>query len=166
VDFLRQGAACVVLVLANLVIQCAGMAAVIDWGLTHFMRDARRLGPIRSATLIIRITSLMMCVQLVQVLVWAAFYRWTCFDSWPSSFYFSTTTYSTVGYGDVVLPDRWNSLGPIEALTGVLACGLSVSLLFAIVTRVVDREVRLAPELADLRKMIADPLDTSGVPFR
>jgi hypothetical protein len=40
-------------------------------------------------------------------------------------------------------------LGPVEAITGVLMCGLSASFLFAIVTRLVEhveREERLLPE--------------------
>jgi hypothetical protein len=33
-------------------------------------------------------------------------------------------------------------MGPLEGLTGVLMCGLSASLLFAIVTRLVERDQR------------------------
>jgi hypothetical protein len=54
--------------------------------------------------------------------------------------YFSATSYSTVGYGDVTLPLKWRMLGPIESITGVLMCGISVSLLFAIATRLVGPE--------------------------
>jgi voltage-gated potassium channel len=39
-------------------------------------------------------------------------------------------------------------LGPVESVTGVLMCGLSVSLLFAIVTFLVQREEGIPPELA------------------
>jgi len=35
---------------------------------------------------------------------------------------------------------------PVESVTGVLMCGLSVSLLFAIVTRLVERETQLSPK--------------------
>jgi hypothetical protein len=38
-------------------------------------------------------------------------------------------------------------LGPIEAVTGVLTCGLSASLVFAVVTRLVDRVVRSSSNL-------------------
>jgi voltage-gated potassium channel len=89
----------------------------------------------------------MIALHLFEILLWAWFYRWQCFPSWESAFYFSTTSYSTVGYGDLVLPRMWRNLGPVESLTGVLMCGLSASFLFAIVTRLVDREVQLSPEL-------------------
>jgi voltage-gated potassium channel len=153
---LAQAAAAGVLVTLSLAIQCGGMTALIRWGLVHFTRDARPLGPFRAATLIVRVTTLMIGLHLTQILAWAAFYEWNCFGAWGKSFYFSITSYSTVGYGDIVLPERCQSLGPIEAMTGVLMCGLSVSLLFAIVTRLVDREIRLVPELAEVRTRLSD----------
>ena len=86
-----------------------------------------------------RVTFLLIGLHLLEILLWAAFYRWTCFPSWGPPFYFSMASYSTVGYGDLLLPATWRSLGPLEAVTGVLMCGLSVSLVFAIVTRLVER---------------------------
>src|SRR5882762_11785183 len=50
-----------------------------------------------------------------------------CFRSWESAFYFSAARYATVGYGDVVLPRTWRTLGPVESIIGVLMCGLSAS---------------------------------------
>jgi len=88
----------------------------------------------------------MFILHMSQILLWAAFYRWECFPSWEAAFYFSITSYSTVGYGDLVLPAAWRSLGPVESAAGVLMCGLSASFLFAIVTRLVDRETRPSPE--------------------
>jgi len=73
------------------------------------------------------------------------FYRWYCLPSWESSFYFSASSYSTVGYGDVVLPRVCRLLGPVESVTGVLMCGISVSCLFAVATRLIERESRTPP---------------------
>jgi hypothetical protein len=53
--------------------------------------------------------------------------------------YFSAASYATVGYGDVVLPWTWRTLGPVESIIGVLMRGLSASFLFAVVSRLVDR---------------------------
>jgi len=145
-NFLRQAAHAAILVTLTLSIQCGGMAAFINWGIAHFAREKYRLGAVRSAALIVRFASVMMCLHISQILLWAVFYRWRCFNSWESAFYFSTTSFSTVGYGDLVLPRAWRNLGPVESVTGVLMCGLSASFLFAIVTRLVDRETRLSPE--------------------
>jgi len=40
-----------------------------------------------------------------------------------SAFYFSAVTYTTTGYGDLVLPEEWRLVGGVEALTGILMCG-------------------------------------------
>ena len=42
----------------------------------------------------------------------------------------------------LVLPQMWRTLGPLESIIGVLMCGLSVSFLFAVVSRLIDREAR------------------------
>jgi len=145
-DFLRQAVAAVILITLTLSLQCGGMAALINWGIAHLSRERHRRGAVRSAALIVRLTSVMIVLHMFQILLWAAFYRWHCFYSWESAFYFSITSYSTVGYGDLVLPPEWRNLGPVESVTGVLMCGISASFLFAIVTRLVDRETRPSPE--------------------
>ena len=56
-----------------------------------------------------------------------------------TAYYFSAVTYTTTGYGDVVLPDEWRLIGGIEALTGILMCGLSTGLFFAIFAHLLGR---------------------------
>jgi hypothetical protein len=72
-----------------------------------------------------------------------------CFPSWELAFYFSATSYSTVGYGDMILPSNWRLLGPLEGIIGVLMCGISVSVLFALVTRLLDRDARSSQKKED-----------------
>jgi voltage-gated potassium channel len=145
--FVRQVSAAALLVTLTLSLQSAGMAALIHWAKAYFERTTYRPRPLRSAVLLVRFTNAMFILHILQVLLWAGFYRWHCFPSWEAALYFSTTSYSTVGYGDLVLPRMWRILGPIESVTGVLMCGLSVSLLFAIVSFLVHREERLEPEM-------------------
>src|ERR1700681_3534097 len=142
--FVREASAAVVLVTLTLSLQCAGMAALISWARTSLAPDVHRLGPIRSALLIVRWITAFIGLHVLEILFWAGFYRWICFPSWESAFYFSAASYATVGYGDVVLPQMWRTLGPVESIIGVLMCGLSGSFLFAIVTRLVERQTRLS----------------------
>jgi hypothetical protein len=44
-------------------------------------------------------------------------------------------TYTTTGYGDLVLPVEWRLVGGIEALTGILMCGLSTGFFFAVLLK-------------------------------
>jgi voltage-gated potassium channel len=146
--FLHQLIAATVLVLLTLLLQSAGMSVLIEWLKTRVKRGLYNLGPLHSAVLVVRITVLMIVLHTFEILLWAAFFRWYCLPSWESAFYFSTTTFSTVGYGDLVLPHAWRILGPIEAITGVLMCGLSASFLFAIVNRLVEHDSTILSALA------------------
>jgi hypothetical protein len=107
-----------------------------------------RLGAVRSAGLMVRVTSVIITLHMLQILLWAGFYRWNCFPSWETAFYFSTASYSTVGTGDLLLPQMWRTLGAVESVTGVLMCGLSASFLFAIVTLLFYRAEGFQPEWA------------------
>ena len=50
----------------------------------------------------------------------------------------SAVTYTTTGYGDIVLPPEWRLDGAVEALTGILMCGWSTGFFFAIVNRLYE----------------------------
>jgi len=140
--FLRETSVAIVLVTLTLSLQCAGLAAVISWAKPNFAPGALRIGAIRSAMLVMRLMTAFICLHVLEILLWTAFYRWLCFPVWESAFYFSAASYATVGYGDVVLPRMWRTLGPVESISGVLMCGLSASFLFAIMSRLVEREAR------------------------
>jgi voltage-gated potassium channel len=137
---IRQFGTAFVLLILTLWLQCGGIAALITWIRRAVARELHKLSPLRSAVLVVQLTTALIALQCLQVLLWGCCYRWLCFPSWESALYFSASSYATVGYGDVLLPSRWRMLGPLESIIGVLMCGFSVSLLFAIATRLVGRE--------------------------
>jgi hypothetical protein len=132
--------AMLVLVTLTLILHSAGMAGLIQWPKAHLSRDIHRFGTLRSAVLVIRLTSLIVCLHMMTILPWACFYRWNCFATWESALYFSAASYSIVGASDLVLPRTWRTLCPIESIVGILMCGLSTSFLFAIVTLLIRRD--------------------------
>jgi len=85
---------------------------------------------------LIRVAWWLIVVHVCEIAVWALFYWWqNCLPDAESSFYFAGVTYTTVGYGDIVLPKEWRMFGPVEGLTGILICGLSTGLFFAILVK-------------------------------
>jgi hypothetical protein len=52
--------------------------------------------------------------------------------------YFSLATYTTIGFGDVVLEPGWRVLAGIEGLTGLVLVGWSTAFVFAIVNRMYE----------------------------
>ena len=145
-EFLNQALAAIILSSLTLAIESAGMAVLIHRVRVYFARGIKTQSLWHTAVLMIRFTSVTVLLHLLQILLWAAFYRVRCFRSWESCLYFSATSYSTVGYGDIVLPPVWRLLGPVEAIMGVLMCGISVSALFAIATRLIGNEAQLSAD--------------------
>jgi hypothetical protein len=110
----------------------------------------------------VRFTTAIIGLHPFEILLWTGFYRWLCFPLWESAFYFSTSSYATVDYGDIVLPQMWRTLGPLESVIGGLMYGLSASFLFFIVTRLVDREARLSANWrSPLQELISTQNDSN-----
>jgi len=115
-------------------------------GVTWALRQLRRMAPsIRgfwpSTWMFVQLAILMLLLHLVEISVWAAMYTWNgAISDVSSAMYFSAVTYTTTGYGDIVLPPPWRLDAGIEALTGILMCGWSTGFFFATVNRLYDRQ--------------------------
>ncbi len=82
------------------------------------------------------LTCWLLLIHLAEIAVWGLFYWWQgLLPDAETAFYFSGATYTTVGYGDLVLPKPWRIFAVLEALTGILMCGLSTGLFLAVVNR-------------------------------
>ncbi|MBK1722601.1 hypothetical protein CKO23_10120 [Thiocystis violacea] len=76
---------------------------------------------------------LLFTAHLIEAAAWGLFLRWTrLFSSVLEGIYFSATSATTLGYGDVVLPTPWRQLGPLIAIHGVLLFGCSTAFLFVV----------------------------------
>jgi len=145
-SLVHQGYVTIILVTLTLILQSVGMAVLIQWIKAQFPNGIHQLGLFRSVMLVVRFTSLLVCLHMLEILLWAAFYRWKFFSTLEAAYYFSAANYSTVGAGDLFLTQIWRMMGPVESVTGVLMCGFSASFLFAIVNRLIELE---DPGLAD-----------------
>jgi len=78
-------------------------------------------------------------LHVVQILVWAVTYLLLVPDgelqTFEKSVYFSFVTFTSLGYGDIILSEGWRLLTGIEALNGILLVGWSTAILFAVVQR-------------------------------
>jgi voltage-gated potassium channel len=115
-------------------------AAVRSMGERGF-RLPWRLGSFAAEFLIARLVSTLLLVHLADTMVWALFFVWIgALPDLELAAYFSLTSYTTVGYGDVVLPERWRLLGPLEAAVGVLMLGWSTGILVAVIGQLLRPE--------------------------
>jgi len=73
---------------------------------------------------------------IAEVWLWAGLYlSLGAIETLEEALYFSTVTFSTVGYGDVVLDKSWRLLGSFEAANGLFLFGWSTALVFVVVQR-------------------------------
>lgn len=116
-------------------IHAMGLIAVFRWMQVKLARGTRDFWP--SVWRLIRVATWTVFLHLLQILVWAFLYAWRgAMPDFTTAAYFSAVTYTTTGYGDLVLPEEWRLVGGVEALTGILMCGLSTGLFFAVFTRI------------------------------
>lgn len=126
------------LVAFTLMAVCVSLHAV---GIAAAMRQLRRLLPgaqrfWQSTRLLIAVAAWVVLLHLLEICAWAALYRLNgAIVDMPSALYFSAVTYTTTGYGDMVLPPAFRLDGGIEALTGILMCGWSTGFFFAVVSQ-------------------------------
>jgi voltage-gated potassium channel len=83
------------------------------------------------------LVSALLLLSVAEMLLWAGLYAVTGdLPDFETAAYFSFTSYTTVGYGDVVLPQGVRLLGPIEGAVGVLMFGWSTGVLVAAIGRI------------------------------
>ena len=77
------------------------------------------------------------CVITVEVWLWAAFhYALGVVGDFEAALYFSTVSFSTLGYGDVIPAEEWRIFAALEGVDGFLLIGWSTAYLIAAGIRV------------------------------
>jgi voltage-gated potassium channel len=98
------------------------------------LTDEARPSRLRTELLMAQLVGMLLLLHLAEATVWAVFFRLVgALPDFESAAYFSLTSYTTVGYGDVIVPKPWRMLGPIEAAVGVLMLGWSTGILVAVI---------------------------------
>jgi len=113
-----------------------------DWILDQRDKRKAQMGMLGYIIILIVSSSVIIILHMAEILIWATLYfERSLFPNFETSLYFSITSYTTIGFGDVLLPPAWRMLGGIEAVNGVLLCGLSTAFVFAIVNAMVQMRV-------------------------
>jgi hypothetical protein len=72
-----------------------------------------------------------------EIWAYASLYVWlNALPAFEDALYFSTATYTTVGYGDLTLGRDWRILGAIEGANGIILLGWSTAFFVSVVARI------------------------------
>jgi hypothetical protein len=76
----------------------------------------------------------LMLGNIGQIVFWALLYSALgAFEDFETAMYFSGVTFTSLGYGDVVLDGRMRLLGPLQAANGLMMFGITTALFIAAV---------------------------------
>lgn len=119
-------------------------AIFITIGLREYMKRVQQVERLESAAFQIALLALVMFLMLlsnfIQMMAWALlFVVLGEFDTFGKAVYHSAVNFATLGYGDIVLTERWRMLGPLEAATGILMFGVSTSVMTAAIVDLMQR---------------------------
>jgi hypothetical protein len=123
-------------VAATVMVHLGGLVLLI--ALLRRLRGGRfgdRLGPAQAGLVLLAVFSLF-ALHAVEIWAYAFLYLLIgAVKSFEPALYYSTVTYTTIGYGDVILPERWRILGAIEGANGIILMGWSTAFLVSVVQR-------------------------------
>lgn len=80
---------------------------------------------------------MLIVAHTITIWLWAfGLHQSGAFRMFADSFYFSTVTYTTLGYGDIVLDAEHRIFGSFAAITGLLTFGISTAFLVGFLVRI------------------------------
>jgi len=127
---------CVLVVLTTVLHAGAMVAALQGFRIAHAERWARET-PLTRVSVVAALVLTMFLATLIEAGMWAGTYlALGAISGLERALYFSTVTYTTLGYGDVVMEDGWRLLSSFEAANGIIMFGWTTALIVAAVQRV------------------------------
>jgi hypothetical protein len=92
---------------------------------------------------------ILMLGNLLQIAIWGALFVWLGeFTELSEAVYHSAVNYASLGYGDIVMSKNWKLLGPLEAVNGVLMCGMTAGVLMSMLQLQI-KQIMISKHLLD-----------------
>ena len=134
--------------LVSLLSYCLAMVLIVQLVVRLLRKEYAGPGVWKNVAVMMIVSLITALVHLVQIALWA-FAILLCGETstFENAFYCSAQNYTALGYGDLILSERWRLLGPLEAINGLLLFGLSTAVMFAIMSRLITNQLHLQSEL-------------------
>lgn len=83
------------------------------------------------------IVLLLILTSLLEATIWAGFYfGLDAIDQFEKALYFSIVTFTTLGYGDIVMNTNWRILASLEAASGIIFFGWSTAIVMGAIQNI------------------------------
>jgi len=94
----------------------------------------------RVCSRVLRLSLIVICmfiVTLIEVAAWAgAYLAVDAIEALEKAIYFSMVTYTTLGYGDVLLDENWRVLASYQAANGIIMFGWTTAIIIYAIRQV------------------------------
>lgn len=91
---------------------------------------------VRDVIVLVLLSLWLLAAHLIEIGLWAeVFDRLNHFEDFETALYFAAVSYTTLGFGDLLLPPEWRLLSGACAACGLLLFGLSAAVLFDVAAR-------------------------------
>jgi hypothetical protein len=129
----------IIMTFSTVIIQALFLMPII-----HFVRFELRMGRAgvhfwRDVGIITGATLLSLAAHVLAIAMWGLVFRFCGeFSQVARAVYHSAMNYTTLGDSDKVMSPSWRLLAPLEGANGMLMFGVSTTMLFAIIQRLIQ----------------------------
>ena len=128
------------LIIVNMGIQCIVVVSLIRYMVGKDAMKKEYATYLTDIIIILIVLGVLFAGHIVQFAIWAQlFIVLGEFSDFTVAYYHSMVNFSSLGYGDIVMSEKWQMLGALEACNGVLMLGLSAGTLLAFMTQLFNR---------------------------
>ncbi len=135
-------AAATLMVVLTVLIHFAGVLILMGLLRTTGHRLHPRESLVGRGAAVVAIVMGLVMIHAVEIWTYAVAYLVVgAMSDFETALYFSTTSFTTLGYGDVVLDRQWRLFGAIEGANGLLLFGWSTAFLFSLLAQMRTLEI-------------------------
>lgn len=125
----------ILVVACNVVLQALSTLYFLRIFIPQYKRWRKKNDFLSSFAMLVFLVMFFTLLHGGQCTLWAAVYylnpQISSLSSFSESIYFSLITFTTIGYGDVVIDSEWRILSGLEAINGIMLVGWSTAMVFS-----------------------------------
>jgi hypothetical protein len=130
------------IMLLCLAIQAGLTGFSVQYYLRRISEGTAKLNATGSIRLLMAVMLILMLGNLLQIAIWGVVFLWLGeFTEFYEAVYHSAVNYASLGYGDIVMSQHRKLLGPLEAVNGVLMCGMTAGVLMGILQAQIKQQL-------------------------
>lgn len=122
------------MIMSTIAIHVSGISLVVMFLRKHPQAYWATRHPLVRMRVISNVALLMFAFSLLEISAWTAVYLYTgALGDLETALYFSTVTFTTLGYGDIILDANWRLLAAFESVNGIIIFGLTTAVVISVV---------------------------------